>query len=207
MVELLKSAGWLVYPLLLCSLLSLTVILEKVRFWSRYHKCRKCKGINKIISLLKENDITGAIEKSEKTPHPASRVFHYALSQNPHTLESNLEYSVNVELRKMNRFHTVLAAIITISPLLGILGTILGIIQSFQGFQGSSVDPSVISAGISTALVSTAMGLSITIITLLPYHYFKSQVSRAVDDFEDWISRFLNAVTTGKSSTVLGSDQ
>ena len=143
------------------------------------------------IELLQSNSITIDEIKSQLSTKTdfLCRLYKQALD-NPENVKSALDLETTKELGRMRQYHSILDTIITLAPMIGILGTIVGIILSFE-FLGSSQlqDPKLVTNGIAQALITTAAGLSIAILTLIPYNFFNSQVARASKLMEIYLSK------------------
>ena len=159
--KIMNMGGVLMWPLLACSVLSLTVILERLYFWTKFSRDLRCAD-GKIRKKIDE------IAKSED--------------------DKKIEFALRSEVERMEEGLSFLETIISISPLLGILGTILGIIDSFNLMDIKKVDNiSTISKGISQALITTAAGLFISIFTIVFFNYFVWKVGRASLILNGWI--------------------
>lgn len=170
-----REGGLFVWPILLIGLLGACLILERCVVLSR-------------IRIIGRNP--GDIQPSAdpRSASPARRVAAYMLAEGPgpaEKLEMRMEEAVLAELPRLERFLQTLRIMAAIAPLLGLLGTVSGIIQTFRviAVHGSG-DPKLLSAGISEALVTTEMGLVVAIPLLLCHHFLSRRVSRVILDME-----------------------
>lgn len=172
------QGGLLMWPLLVCSLLLLTVTLERLCYWWRLRFRFNTTGIDACLSLLARHQIVAARQEAEKSKDPALMMLNQAFnSPTIDTIPLLLGNAANHQLSRMRRGQSVLDTIITLAPMLGILGTVIGIIQSFEVLGGSNIDdPAAVIGGIAQALVTTAAGLSVAVMALLPFNYFRSKV-------------------------------
>ena len=183
-------------PLLLCSLVSVTVILERVYFWIGVSQSHRDEILEEVFTAAREGRVPQSGKKAEQGEPTCSdarvEILMDALQSTHEDLQSSLRLGILERIEKMKRGMTVLDTIITMAPLLGILGTVVGIIASFEaiGMEGSPA-PKLVSMGIAQALVTTAAGLIIAIGTLVPYNYFYSRVSRFMSEMERLSSRLL----------------
>lgn len=176
--ELLISGGWVTIPLLLCSIISLTLITERLIFWLRIN--RNQRKILRRVLVLYRDDQKLAIAFLKKNNHlPACRIYLEAISIPDATTEEftlALETAAKTEIPLLKRFNTTFETIIAVAPLLGLLGTILGLMNAFSSLKigdlGSTQTVNV-TAGISEALITTAAGLIIAIFTLLFANSFR----------------------------------
>ena len=168
---IIERGGWVMWPLLGVSMLSLAVVLERIWFWWRLHSNRETLRYRKMLKALRNGDRSRAEE----------------LLEQPGGVYDTLVRRMIEDLRgNTDRFSNLLSSIVTASPMLGILGTVSGIIQSFELLGGTRtlVDPRDVSAGIGEALITTAGGLVIALATLFPYMIFRGQADIALGRFE-----------------------
>lgn len=176
--NLFALGGVVMWPLLGLSILALALILERVVFWSQI--LRRQERVVREILLLYRHHADAALHKLEKNIQlPIARIFLAALEleqATPEEFRLALESAAQAELPLLKRFNTVFETVISAAPLLGLLGTILGLINSFGSLRigdlGGTATTNV-TAGISEALVSTAAGLIVAIFTLLFANTFR----------------------------------
>ena len=175
------------YPLLFCSLLSLTLIVERVIFWMREEGNRDRKLLTRFMELIEKNDLTGAKQMTKDTRDFVIRVLVCGIVHREFSLRDALQMSADEEIGRMRKYLPILDTMITLAPLLGILGTVIGIIRSFNMLGAIGVEnPGMITAGIGQALITTAFGLIIAISALIPFNYFQSRVDTAVGEMEKY---------------------
>jgi biopolymer transport protein ExbB len=175
------------YPLLACSLVSLTVILERSLFWVREKGQANNAVIDEILELARFRKYDEIKVKTEGAADYVLRVLVCGLVHREYSLSKALEMAAMDEIKRMKKYLPVLDTVITASPLLGILGTVIGIIHSFKMLGMSGIqDPQAVTAGIAQALITTAAGLLIAILTLFPYNYFMSNVEKAAARIEKY---------------------
>lgn len=181
------KGGPVMYPLLLCSLISLTIIIERIIFWIREEKNRDRELLNKLMSLIESGQFEEAKKITGKTRDFVIRVMVCGAVHRDFSLRDAMQMSADEEIARMKRCLPVLDTMITLSPLLGILGTVTGIIYSFNMMGTVGVEhPQVITAGIAQALITTAFGLTIAIISLIPYNYFIAKTEKATLEMEQY---------------------
>jgi biopolymer transport protein ExbB len=187
MLEFFYRGGPVMYPLLFCSLLSLTLIVERIIFWTREERTRNRKLLTRFMELIEENDLTRAKEMTKDTRDFVIRVLVCGIVHREFSLRDALQMSADEEIGRMRKYLPILDTMITLAPLLGILGTVIGIIRSFNMLGTIGVeDPGMITAGIGQALITTAFGLIIAIFALIPFNYFQSRVDTAVSEMEKY---------------------
>lgn len=187
MLQYFYQGGPVMYPLLFCSLLSLTVIIERVIFWVREKRYRDRSSLDRFMTLVEENNLDGAKEVAQLTKDFVIRVMVCGILHREFSLRDALQMRADEEIARMKRYLPILDTMITLSPLLGILGTVVGIINSFQMLGTLGVEhPQLITVGIAQALITTAFGLIIAIFSLIPYNYFLSKVEKAALEVEQY---------------------
>ncbi|MBE9213614.1 MotA/TolQ/ExbB proton channel family protein [Plectonema cf. radiosum LEGE 06105] len=182
--NLFSAGGVVMIPLLGFSILALALIVERIRFWLKINN-RQTKVVRDVLNLYRRNNIVGAIDGLRKNADlPIARMFLTALEleePTPEEFRLALESEAQAEIPLLKRFQTIFDTIISLAPLLGLLGTVLGLIGSFAslnlGNVGGSQTTDVV-GGISEALVSTAAGLIVAIFTLLFANTFRAMYQR-----------------------------
>ncbi|MEM9162410.1 MAG: MotA/TolQ/ExbB proton channel family protein [Cyanobacteria bacterium P01_F01_bin.4] len=182
--EVFTAGGIVMWPLLLFSFLTIAVSIERSLFWLRVNR-RQQQVVKDILRTYRQAPIDVFTKLKQNIHLPAARIFLEALElegASPNQFRLALESATQAELPLLKRFGTVLQTVIAVSPLLGLLGTILGLIRSFGAIQlgeiGGNTD--VVTGGISEALVSTAAGLVVAIVALLFANLFRGIYRRQV---------------------------
>ncbi|MBE9546405.1 MAG: MotA/TolQ/ExbB proton channel family protein [Proteobacteria bacterium] len=187
MFENFFKGGPVMYPLLLCSLVSLTVIIERVIFWIKEEKNRNRRLLDDLMTLIERGQFEEAKKITGSTRDFVISVMVCGVVHRDFSLRDALQMSADAEIARMKRYLPILDTMITLSPLLGILGTVTGIIYSFNmlGTVGAE-HPQMITVGIAQALITTAFGLTIAILSLIPYNYFISKTEKAALEMEKY---------------------
>ncbi|MFW5873189.1 MAG: MotA/TolQ/ExbB proton channel family protein [Bacillota bacterium] len=180
--NILSLGGPTALPLLIASIFSLAVIIEKTLFFASYKRSNS-RLIKKVEMLLEEGDTMAALNQLKGKKGPAVKMLSTAVkhySEDPERIRELLQIVGENEIKKMEKHLPILDVVAMVSPLLGLLGTVLGIISSFNilGTTAAVGDPAQISGGIAAALISTAIGLIIAIPTAIFYSYFSNIVER-----------------------------
>ena len=184
---ILAKGGLIMVPLLLSSMLALAVIRERCLFWRRF---RKYEGGETILSLMVAGHLTEATKMARTSQHPVARVLLAGLEHPYSAPGMAMEAASQAELYRLKRSLPVLDTIITLAPLLGLLGTITGMINSFGIVSEAGLgQPHAITGGVAEALIATATGLSIAILTLVPYNYFRVKTEAMTDLMEERATR------------------
>lgn len=185
------KGGPVMYLLLVCSFISLTLIIERFIFWMKEAKGRNIKLIDRVLHFIEKGHYRQALETSKDGRDYIVKIFHSGITHHHFSLEGALEMAAGNELKRMKKFLNVLDTIVTVAPLLGILGTVIGIIISFDLLGRAGIeDPRAVTGGIAQALITTAAGLSIAILTLIPYNYFLAKVEDATAEMERHLTNF-----------------
>jgi len=185
--------GFAMWLLLACSLVTTAIVVERLLvFWrNRRAAAAGASAVDQILQLTAKGRYDEAEACSRSAPGMACRILAQGLHHRELGLHDSLEESANAEIDQLRRGLAVLDTIITLAPLLGILGTVTGIIRSFHVLGiNDTVDTSVISGGIAEALLTTAAGLAVAIAALIPFNYFVSQVKLRARSLEHMIHKF-----------------
>ena len=203
---LIDRGGFIMVPLLALSVISIMLIVERIFFWTTVHRPGRARGgarrLRELNTALRLGDRARVREllASDRTPYgEVARLLLEHGAGDAVAMEA-----VEVQRPKLDRFMVSLSTIVTAAPLLGILGTVIGIIRSFNLIGAPAeqplTDPSAVSAGIAEALLTTALGLMIALFTLFPYMFFRSQVERAMGRMESVIAAAQQGEATGSGS-------
>ncbi len=187
MMAIFEKGGPVMYPLLACSLISLTVIIERIMFWVREDMRRDQKLVDQVLDLCQVGDWEAIRDLVKGTKDYVVRVLVSGIVHREFSLTKAMESAATEELKRMRRFMGVLDTMITVAPLLGIFGTVLGIISSFELLGSAGIEhPQAVTAGIAQALITTAAGLGIAILSVFPYNYFNARVDSAALTIEKY---------------------
>jgi biopolymer transport protein ExbB len=181
---LIDKGGYVMVPLLVLSIISVALILERCWFWLLVEGRGSMRRIEKLNSVLRRGEFEKAMKLVKKDSSPYGLVAKALLEDG--SSDAVAMEAVELQRPRIDRFMVALSTIITAAPLLGILGTVLGIIQSFRllGEQSVLTDPSDVAGGIAAALLTTALGLIVALVTLFPYMLFRGWSSRAIGRIE-----------------------
>ncbi|HBE76198.1 MAG TPA: MotA/TolQ/ExbB proton channel family protein [Firmicutes bacterium] len=183
--ELLKG-GWIMIPLAFCSLATVTVVIER---WTFFRRIEAKQPADEVLALVDRGQTDQALELVKTSSLPVMKVFKAGLSHSKQPGKA-MEAVGLAEISTMRQGLPVLETIVTLSPLLGLLGTIIGMINSFHimTLTGSS-QPHAVTGGVAEALIATATGISVAVITLIPYNYFLARVERETEVIEQYATR------------------
>lgn len=185
--EIVQQGGPVMWPLLLCSLAVLTVIIERILFWVSLEQSRNRPLMDEILTLAENGNWNLIREKTADCQDHIVRLLVTGIVHRDYDMGIAMEAEADLTVQRMNRYMPVLDTMITVTPLLGIFGTVLGIIASFKVLGTSGIaDPKLVTSGIAQALITTATGLGIAIIAVIPYNYFNSRINRAIHVMEKY---------------------
>jgi biopolymer transport protein ExbB len=184
--NLFAAGGVVMWPLLAFSVLAVALIIERVGFWVKINS-RQNRVVREVLNLYRRDNVVGAMDQLHKNADlPIARIFLTALEleePTPEEFRLALESEAQAEIPLLKRFQNIFDTIISLAPLLGLLGTVLGLIVSFASLNIGDVGGSKtagVTAGISEALVSTASGLVVAIFVLLFANTFRGLYQRQI---------------------------
>jgi biopolymer transport protein ExbB len=182
MFDFLAKGGVLVIPILLCSVVALAIFLERIIRFSRM-KSRGADLAEKTVQMLKEGKEKDACETLENSNSPMGRVLLQAIDvidQDRDTLETVIANSTDEEVRNLSSYVQALATMGNIAPLLGLLGTVIGMIKAFMVIQqmGGKVNAAVLAGGIWEAMLTTALGLAVALPTMIAHSYLLARIDK-----------------------------
>ena len=187
MIDVFLKGGPIMYPLLICSIIALTVIIERMIFWIVEDHRRDQALVNDVLSLAERGDWETVMTSIGDSKDFALRILVAGILHKEFSMAKAMETAATDEIDRMRRHLPILDTIITVSPLLGIFGTVIGIILSFEILGSAGIEePQAVTAGIAQALITTASGLGIAILSLFPYNYFNSRVEKAAAYIEKY---------------------
>lgn len=175
------------YPLLACSVIAMTVVLERLLFWLREDMRRDQPLVDRVLALCQKGNWGEVRENVVSSGDYVIRILITGILHREFSMSKAMESAAADEMKRMRRFMAVLDTMITVAPLLGIFGTVLGIISSFDLLGTAGIEhPQAVTAGIAQALITTAAGLAIAILSVFPYNYFNTRVENAAMTIEKY---------------------
>lgn len=185
--EIILSGGPVMWPLLACSIVVVTIIGERLLFWAQIRRKRNRKLMDEVLQLTESADWARIKEKTKGSEDYVIRVLNVGILHRDYDMGKAMEAEAQQMVNRMSQFMSVLDTMITVAPLLGIFGTVLGIISSFEVLGNNGIaDPKLVTGGIAQALLTTAAGLGISITSVFPYNYFKSRIEHAIHSMEKY---------------------
>jgi biopolymer transport protein ExbB len=187
LVQTLAKGGPVMIPLIGCSIVALAVVIERLGFWWRQGDARAAE---RALELAERGKLDEALEVARSARGATARVVEAGLVERQVAPATAMEAAVQAEVSRLRGYLPVLDTIITLSRLLGLLGTVTGMIAAFGILSTSGMNqPNAITGGVAEALIATAAGLAVAIATLVPYNYFLARAERAMDAMERVASR------------------
>src|SRR5439155_19366420 len=146
--------------------------------WWRESRKRDPQTLEKVFAALENGDFREAARLSKDSLDPVIRMIWHGMNHIRSSLQGALQVAAGVELQRAGRFLTVMDTLVTLAPLLGLLGTVSGIFRSFLGIAGEELAVEKVTGGIGVALIATMCGLAIAIFALIPFNYFRGKLAR-----------------------------
>jgi len=203
MFELFRAGGPLMWIILLCSLVALTIVFERL-YALRPSRIVPSNLRDQISDLVKSNLLTHDKIQLVREHSPLGQVYASGLSNISHgtdEMKHALEESGRQVVHRLGRYLNALGTIASITPLIGLLGTVIGMIKVFTAITANGVgDPTVLSGGISEALITTAAGLSVGIPCLMFYRFFRNRVNELTVSLEEHATTLVDLVKTIQSN-------
>ena len=208
MWSMIQKGGPLMYLIILCSIMAFAVLLERL-----YHLYRARINTNKfmeeIVNVLRRNRIMEALDICDKTPGPIANILKAGIMKHDRSrpeIREAIEETALYEVPRLEKNLGVLATVAHITPLLGLLGTVIGMVRAFQVIQDKAtllqpVNPGDLAGGIWEALITTVAGLAVAIPTYVVYNYLVSRVNGFVLDMEKSATDLVNILTQKETIT------
>ncbi len=205
MLEIILAGGWLMAPILLCSTLSVAIIIE--RFWTlRRSKVTPADLAATVEDWAARHELDQRHLDQLRAESPLGRIYAAALinrTRSREVIKEAVEDTGRHVVHDLERFLNTLGTIAGITPLLGLLGTVVGMIKVFSAIMVSGVgDANVLAGGISQALITTAAGLTIAIPSYFFYRFFRGMVAEYVISMEEKAIRLIDCIERGNASPV-----
>ena len=197
-MTLFADGGFMMYPLTLCSMIALGVIFAKFFTLHVAHRGTD-RVLEEVEEAAKTGDVSAAIEICRETPGPAGAILLAGLRRiqtrrlAAGELESAVATTGTIELGFLERGLVILATIANVAPLMGFLGTVVGMVLAFAAIElAGDVDPTLVAGGIKVALLTTAAGLLIAVPVNISYNFFVTRIDKLIVDMEQGTQKILN---------------
>ena len=186
-LEFFIKGGPVMWPILVSALVAVAVVGERAFWWWRESRKRDPQKMEQLLAALENSDVTAAKQIAVGSDDPVIRVIRHGLNHLGHahgSLIGALQLAAGVELKRAGRFLTVMDTLVTLAPLLGLLGTVTGLMRAFLNIGSAELSVTAVTGGIGEALIATACGLGIAIFALIPFNYFSTRVTQLQFDLE-----------------------
>nr|CAA6815996.1 MAG: MotA/TolQ/ExbB proton channel family protein [uncultured Thiotrichaceae bacterium] len=202
MIEFIRAGGWLMIPIILSSVIAMAIIIERL-LSLRVGKVIPASDIQRARELAASGNVTDAHLAELHDGSVVGSVLSTGLSNRAaprHVLKENLEEAGRHAVHKLERYLNALGTIASITPLMGLLGTVLGMITAFSKITQVGVgDPASVAGGISQALFTTAAGIFVAIVAMIFHRYFKGKVDNYVIGMEQEAVKLIEIVNQNKT--------
>lgn len=205
MMELFAKGGPVMWPLLVTSLVTVAVVVERLLFLAAERRRREPQAVESVLRATESGALDEAVAAGRSSTDSLARSLALALEHRDESFSGAMLRAANLELKRFNRGLAVLDTVITLAPLLGLLGTVTGMIHAF-GLLGEQElgAPAAITGGIAQALIATAFGLSIAIVALIPFNFLNARLEERRHDLEDTASRMELLLLKGRPGVQAG---
>ncbi len=186
LVKYFEAGGPVMWPILVSAIVAVAVVGERTFWWWRESRKRDPQRLEKLFAAIENGDFAQASILSKGSQDPVLRMIWHGMNHFHSSLQGALQVAAGVELQKAGRFLTVMDTLVTLAPLLGLLGTVSGIFRTFLSLGDATVEgaTSQITGGIGEALIATMCGLAIAIFALIPFNYFTRKLAQLQFELE-----------------------
>ena len=196
MFELITAAGWPVYPLLLASIIALALIIERLMML-RTEKIVPADLLGKVVNTYRQQGVNPQMLDQLAKDSPLGQVLAAGLSNHTssrYVMKEAIDEAGHAVSHELGRFLTTLGTLATIAPLMGLFGTVVGMIEIFGSQSPSGTNPQALAHGISVALYNTALGLVVAIPAMIFYRHFRAKVEIFLVDMEQQASKLVDLI-------------
>src|SRR3989441_4003734 len=183
-IDYFNKGGPIMWPILIVAIVAVAVVGERAFWWFRLTLKRDPARLEKILAAMENGDFKSASTLAKGSEDPIIRMIWHGLNHFHSSMQGALQVAAGIELQKAGRFLTVMDTLVTLAPLLGLLGTVTGIMGSFTSIGSAELAVEKVTGGIGEALIATACGLGIAILSLIPFNFFTSKTSRLQFELE-----------------------
>jgi biopolymer transport protein ExbB len=186
-LEFFLKGGPVMWPILVSAIIAVAVVGERAFWWWRESQKRDPKKMEQLLAALENSDVAAAQKITEGSDDPVIRMIRHGLGHVGHvhaSLLGALQLAAGAELKRAGRFLMVMDTLVTLAPLLGLLGTVTGLMRAFLHIGSEELSVTAVTGGIGEALIATACGLGIAIFALIPFNYFSAKVMQLQFDLE-----------------------
>jgi len=199
-IQRFEQGGPVMWPILITAVVAVAVVGERTFWWLRESRKRDPQTLEKLFAALEAGDFKAASQLSKGSDDPIIRMIWHGMNHYHSSLQGALAVAAGAELQKAGRFLTVMDTLVTLAPLLGLLGTVTGIFATFNALGSQSVEGAMgtITGGIGEALIATMCGLGIAILALVPFNFFTRKLAQLQFELESAATNVEVMVTAAK---------
>ena len=194
------KGGPVMWPILLCALAAVAVGGERTFWWWRESRKRDVRRRQQLLAALEHSDVEEGEKLAQGSDDPVVRMIRQSLNHEHEAIPVALQMAAGIELERAGRFLNVLDTLVTLAPLLGLLGTVTGLMRAFLQVGSAELSVVAVTGGIGEALIATARGLLIAIVSLVPLNYFSGKLARLQFELETAASNVEVLANAGKLS-------
>jgi len=200
LVKNFEAGGPVMWPILVTAIVAIAVVGERIFWWTRESARRDPATLEKLFAALENGDFKECSRLSKGSGDPIIRMIWHGMNHYHSSLQGALAVAAGAELQKAGRFLVVMDTLVTLAPLLGLLGTVSGIFRTFIALGTESVEGAMgqITGGIGEALIATMCGLGIAIFALIPFNYFSRKLAQLQFELESAATNVEVMVTAAK---------
>jgi biopolymer transport protein ExbB len=179
-----SKGGPIMWPILISALVAVAVVGERAFWWWHESRKRDPQKMEQLLAALENADVPAATQIAADSEDPVIRMVYRGLNHVHTSLPGALQLAAGIELKRAGRFLTVMDTLVTLAPLLGLLGTVTGLMRAFLNIGSAELSVSAVTGGIGEALIATACGLGIAIFALIPFNFFSAKLTQLQFDLE-----------------------
>ncbi len=187
LMDLFIMGEWIMWPMILVSFVMITVVIERLIFIVRENASREPEVVEKMLEAVERRDVEAALAVGKKSNDYIAKILVYSLTNREYSLSNAFIRASGQELSRFSQGMATLDTCITAAPLLGLLGTVTGMMRTFGALGGGDVGAAAgqITGGVAEALIATAAGLAVAVIGLLPFNYLNARAEQAKQEVAD----------------------
>jgi biopolymer transport protein ExbB len=190
-LEYFFKGGIVMYPILAVLIVAIAIILERAVWWAIHAVRKDPNKLDKMYAALEQGNLAAAANLGRKSGDPLVRTVWHGINHVHSSIEGALQVASGVEMQRAGRFMWILDSVITLAPLLGLLGTVTGIMLAFNAVNEGGLSPAAVSGGIGEALIATMCGLGIAITTLIFFNFYNAKLAKMQFELESTCNNVL----------------
>ena len=184
-VQFFLKGGPVMWPILACALAAVAVVGERAFWWWRESRKRDLRRREQLLAALEKSDVEEGQRLAQESEDPVIRMIRHSLNHEHTSIPVALQMAAGIEVERAGRSLNVMDTLVTLAPLLGLLGTVTGLMRAFLKVGDAELSVMAVTGGIGEALIATACGLLIAIVSLVPLNYFSGKLARLQFELEN----------------------